>query len=179
MNRRKPKKILTQSNGLPIYQLYIWIHDIHPIIWRRILVYADSTIADLHYTLQIAFGWEDLHLNMFHIHGQQYGVYHDGGISFMTDPKRVKLSDFNFYHNERFRYEYDFGAGWVHEIRVEAFLEKNDKYSYPYCQQGHCKAPPAAILNLTFHPVFGLAGGIGSKLCSMNAISASQLSKHR
>ena len=36
-----------------------------------------------------------------------------------------------------------------------------------------------AILNLTFHPVFGLAGGIGSKLCSMNAISASQLSKHR
>jgi galactose mutarotase-like enzyme len=37
----------------------------------------------------------------------------------------------------------------------------------------------AAILNLTFHPVFGLAGGIGSKLCSMNAISASQLSKHR
>jgi hypothetical protein len=38
---------------------------------------------------------------------------------------------------------------------------------------------PSAILNLTFHPVFGLAGGIGSKLCSMNAISASQLSKHR
>ena len=102
MNKRKPKKILTQSNGLPIYQLYIWIHDIHPIIWRRILVYADSTIADLHYTLQIAFGWEDLHLNMFHIHGQQYGVYHDGGISFMTNPKFVKLSDFNFYHNERF-----------------------------------------------------------------------------
>ena len=142
MNKRKPKKILTQSNGLPIYQLYIWIHDIHPIIWRRILVCADSTIEDLHYTLQIAFGWEDLHLNVFHIHGQQYGVYHDGGISFMTDPKRVKLSDFNFYHNERFRYEYDFGAGWVHEIRVEAFLETNDKYSYPYCQQGQCKAPP-------------------------------------
>ncbi|MBK8325721.1 MAG: plasmid pRiA4b ORF-3 family protein, partial [Moraxellaceae bacterium] len=54
----------------------------------------------------------------------------------MTNPKFVKLSDFNFYHNERFRYEYDFGAGWVHEIRVEAFLEKNDKYSYPYCLQG-------------------------------------------
>ncbi|MBK7301403.1 MAG: ISAs1 family transposase [Moraxellaceae bacterium] len=35
-------------------------------------------------------------------------------------------------------------------------------------------ARDTAILNLTFHPVFGLAGGIGSKLCSMNAISASQ-----
>ena len=54
MNKRKPKKILPQSSGLPIYQLYIWIHDIHPIIWRRILVCADSTIEDLHYTLQIA-----------------------------------------------------------------------------------------------------------------------------
>ena len=60
----------------------------------------------------------------------------------MTNPKFVKLSDFNFYHNERFRYEYDFGAGWVHEIRVEAFLEKNDKYSYPYCLSGQHKAPP-------------------------------------
>ena len=60
----------------------------------------------------------------------------------MTDPKLVKLSNFNFYHNERFRYQYDFGAGWVHEIRIEAFLEKNDKYSYPYCQSGQRKAPP-------------------------------------
>ena len=60
----------------------------------------------------------------------------------MTDPKLVKLSDFNFYHNERFRYQYDFGAGWVHEIRIEAFLEKNDKYSYPYCLSGQHKAPP-------------------------------------
>lgn len=44
---------------------------------------------------------------------------------------------------------------------------------------GNVEHQAPAILNLTFHPVFGLAGGIGSKLCSMNAISASQLSKHR
>jgi len=27
------------------------------MIWRRLWVRSDSTIADLHYTLQIAFGW--------------------------------------------------------------------------------------------------------------------------
>jgi hypothetical protein len=36
-------------------------------IWRRLLVRSDSTITDLHYILQIGFGWSDEHLNRFHI----------------------------------------------------------------------------------------------------------------
>ena len=71
-------------------------------------------------TLQIAFGWSDAHLNLFHIHGQDYGVYHDGGISFSTNPNQVRLRDFKFRINERFSYEYDFGDCWQHEVRVEA-----------------------------------------------------------
>ena len=51
-----------------IYQFHVWIRQISPMIWRRLLVRSDSSIADLHYTLQIAFGWSDEHLNMFHIH---------------------------------------------------------------------------------------------------------------
>jgi len=53
-----------------IYQFHVWIRQISPMIWRRLLVRSDSSIADLHYTLQIAFGWSDEHLNMFHIHAQ-------------------------------------------------------------------------------------------------------------
>jgi hypothetical protein len=40
------------------------------MIWRRLLVGSDSSIADLHHTLQIAFGWSDSHLHRFHIHGR-------------------------------------------------------------------------------------------------------------
>ena len=69
------------------------------MIWRRLLVRSDSTITDLHYILQIAFGWSDGHLNRFHIHGQDYGVYHDGGIGFSTDPEHVQLGDFRFRVN--------------------------------------------------------------------------------
>jgi Plasmid pRiA4b ORF-3-like protein len=36
-----------------------------PMIWRRLLVRSDSTIADQHYTLQTAFGWSDEHLHRF------------------------------------------------------------------------------------------------------------------
>jgi acyl-CoA thioesterase FadM len=57
---------------------------------------------------------------------------------------------------------------------MDAFAHVNNIVYYRYFESVR-----TAILNLTFHPVFGLAGGIGSKLCSMNAISASQLSKHR
>lgn len=64
----------------PIYQLKVWLQGISPMVWRRLLVRSDSTIADLHYTLQIAMGWSDVHLNRFHIHGQDFGVYHDGVI---------------------------------------------------------------------------------------------------
>jgi hypothetical protein len=33
------------------------------MIWRRFLIRSDSTLTDLHNTLQIAFGWSDFHLH--------------------------------------------------------------------------------------------------------------------
>jgi Plasmid pRiA4b ORF-3-like protein len=44
-----------------------WIRDINPLLWRRFLVQADSTLADLHWVFQIAFGWTDGHLHRFRI----------------------------------------------------------------------------------------------------------------
>lgn len=65
-----------------VYQLKVWIQGMSPMVWRRLLVRSDSTIANLHYTIQIAIGWSDTHLNRFHIHGKDYGVYHIGGMDF-------------------------------------------------------------------------------------------------
>jgi hypothetical protein len=72
--------------GIEAYRLHVWIREISTMIWRRLLVRSDGAIADLHYTLQIAFDWSDNHLNLFHIHGREYGAYHDGGVSFSTNP---------------------------------------------------------------------------------------------
>jgi hypothetical protein len=92
------------------------------MIWRRLLVRSDATIADLHYVLQIALGWTDSHLHRFRIRGQDYGVWHLGGPFFSTDARHVRLSDFCFRINERFLYEYDFGDRWQREVRVERHL---------------------------------------------------------
>ena len=85
-----------------IYQFNVWLRGVSPLIWRWLLVRSDQTIADLHYALQLAFGWSDSHLNTFRIHGRDFGVYHSGGPVFDQDATQVRLADFHFRLGERF-----------------------------------------------------------------------------
>jgi Plasmid pRiA4b ORF-3-like protein len=155
------------SEGAPpvaVYQLHVWLRGISPMIWRRLLVRSDTTIAELHDVLQIAMGWADEHLHRFVIHGKAYGVAQPGGISFADDPTGVRLADFGFRPRERFRYEYDFGDGWEHVVRVERILAPDAdgaRGGYPVCVGGARACPPEdcggswAYLELRqrFHPV--------------------------
>jgi len=84
------------DDSVEIYQIRIWIKGISPMIWRRLLIKNNSTIADLHHSIQIAMGWDDEHLNQFIIRGKSYGVYHDGGMSFSDNARKVYLSTFQF-----------------------------------------------------------------------------------
>jgi hypothetical protein len=95
-----------------VYQVHVWIRHISPMIWRRLLLCADSTLANLHDVLQIAFGWSDSHLHRFRIHGRDHGVNRVGGLSFSREARAVRLADCQFRLNEWFLYEYDFGDGW-------------------------------------------------------------------
>jgi hypothetical protein len=112
------------------------------MIWRWLLVHSDNRIADLHHFIQIAMGWEALHLHRFIIHAQEYGIYRCGGIGFHSDAYQVRLHHFGFRRNEKFRYDYDFGDDWQYEIRVEAILPVEDKQVYPMCIAGKWAAPP-------------------------------------
>jgi hypothetical protein len=125
-----------------IYQLRAVLLGISPIIWRRFLVRDDSTIADLHCTLQTAFGWSDDHLHRFLIHGKQYGVAYLDGLTFRDDPRLIKLSDLSLHVKEKFLYEYDFIGQWRHLIRVEAILPSESDQCYPVCIGGKRAAPP-------------------------------------
>ncbi len=106
------------------------------MIWRCLLVCGDSTIADLHYLIQIAVGWSDGHLHQFRIHGKRYGIARIGGILFSNDPNDVRLKDLRLRNNERFVYEYDFTDNWQHLIRVEAILAPEPHRRYPVCIDG-------------------------------------------
>ena len=78
------------TSSLSVYRLRVVLRGVSPLIWRRLLVRSDSSIADLHYTLQVAFGWSDEHLNRFVVHGREYGVAHPGGLWFRDDPDEVQ-----------------------------------------------------------------------------------------
>src|SRR3954447_8756212 len=97
-----------------IYLLHLWICQISPMIGRRLLVRSDSTLATLHDTIQIAFGWTDSHLHRFRIHGRNHGISRIGGLSFSRDARQVRLADFRFRPNERFFFEYDLRDSWQH-----------------------------------------------------------------
>jgi hypothetical protein len=125
-----------------VYQIHAWIRHISPMIGRRLLVRTDSTLAVLHDVLQIAFGWSDFHLHRFRIHGRDYGVSRVGGLGFSHDARAVRLADFQFRPNEWFFYEYDFGDGWQHVVRVERRLTEEPRRTYPICVGGQRAAPP-------------------------------------
>ena len=87
------------------------LRGISPLIGRRLLVRSGSTLANLHEVLQVAFGWEDVHLNRFEIRGREYSVYRDGDGTMGIDAEDVRLCDLHLRRLERFDYECVFGDG--------------------------------------------------------------------
>jgi hypothetical protein len=125
----------TPATPLSIYQLRVVLRGISPLIWRRVLVHSETTLAHLHTILQILFTWSDEHLHSFHIHGREYG-------SSGAPTHGVLLRELCLHRGERFRYVYDFGAYWECEIRLEALLPLAPRRVYPECIGGKRAAPP-------------------------------------
>lgn len=89
-----------------IYHLKVHIPGISPKVYRRFKVEGSTNILQLHHILQVIMGWEDLHLNRFHIWGVDYGVYHYGGKWFRDDPWRITLDSLELNKGDSFLYEY-------------------------------------------------------------------------
>jgi len=113
-----------------------------PADLARLLVTSETTIAELHATIQIAFGWSDCHLYQFVRDGKHYGIAYLGGVSFADNPDQVCLVDFRFRAGERFSYEYNFHVPWRHEIRVEQIVSPAPDQRYPICSGGARAVPP-------------------------------------
>ena len=85
------------------YQLKIGVKKISPMIWRRVQVRSDTSLVALHSYLQILMKWEDIYLHQFNIRGVMY-----------SGNEKKRLSDFEFYINERFTYEYNFFGDFLY-----------------------------------------------------------------
>ena len=128
-----------KSSELPgaILQLKVRLLGISPMIWRRILVPESVSLRELHGVVQLAMGWEGIHLFEFAVRGVRYVGPDLCGAS--TD---VALSDLRFRRNAKFRYVYDMFCEWEHEIRVEERLCADAGKRYPRCIGGAGACPP-------------------------------------
>jgi len=132
----------TESAAASVYQLRVVVAGVSPLIWRRLLVSATTTIAELHAVLQAAFGWSGHHLHRFAIHGREYGISYVGGPGFRDDAHRVALTDLGLRATERFAYHYDFTDDWRLDLRVEQIMAAQADRSYPRCTGGRRAGPP-------------------------------------
>jgi len=133
--------VTNKTEPVEAYQLRVCLRKISPLIWRRLLMRNDSTIADLHHTLQIVMNWHDDYLHHFRIRSKRYGIAKIGSFGFMDDAYRVGLDRFNFHSRERFLYTYNYYDNWQLEIRLESRLPVDDQQSYPVCLAGKRAAP--------------------------------------
>ncbi len=130
-----------------VYQFKIKLLGIRPPVWRRIQV-SDCTLDKLHEHIQTAIGWTNSHLHQFEINRRQFGnprLLNDGfEDSELVDSTTTLLSAILPRTGKRFafKYEYDFGDGWEHEVLFEGSPPVDPRAKYPLCVEGERACPP-------------------------------------
>ena len=130
---------MSQSDqSVKAYQLRIVLRRTSPHLWRRVVVGSDSTLGQLHQTLQALFGWTDSHPHRFVLRGRSFGATATASAAALMTPE-VRLSEFKLLLKERCFYDYRFHdvdvPVWRHEIRFEKALVA-DPERVPCCLGG-------------------------------------------
>ena len=130
-------------------QLKISLKNSTPPIWRRVLVKSSISFYELHYTIQIAMGWENYHLYDFQIGNYRIGIIDEdfndpeSGSSDVIDATQITLEEvLSKGEVKSFTYEYDFGDGWIHSVVVEKTMPLDPDTYYPVCIKGKLNCPP-------------------------------------
>ena len=123
-----------------VLQFKVWLMGVSPMIWRRLQVPPEMTLRELHGTLQVAMGWENLHLYQFVLRAKRYGSWQLSAAS-----PDVTLEDLKLCRRARFVYEYDLNVPWRHELRLEDRVARAPQRSYPFCVQGHAPCLPEEV----------------------------------
>ncbi|MGD8368952.1 MAG: DUF1841 family protein [Desulfobacterales bacterium] len=133
-----------------LYRLRIELEDITPRIWRRILVPASASFADLHAAVQGAMGWADAHLHRFEVRDPNTGqkmffgrpLEQDGWEDNVLPGWQYGIVDFIDPDRPDCRYVYDYGDNWRHRIVLEAVVAAEPEKTYPVCIGGERACPP-------------------------------------
>ena len=130
-----------QPPGQSVVQLRVQLAEVHPPVWRRLVVPGSVRLAKLHSVLQAAMGWTDSHLHSFRIGDELYGMQFDEHPEDEIDEKTVTVLRALSGHR-RFFYDYDFGDSWEHEVVVESMSTTPTGLKFAVCVDGQNACPP-------------------------------------
>ena len=134
------------SDPVRIYQLKIALPYIKPAIWRRLEVAGDMTFAALHAAIQRAMGWEDYHLWAFYVEKTEVSPTSEQmdfpGVPRAQPADGTTLDQMLAGRRIKFRYVYDMGDDWLHEVKVEKVFASEPNVAYPRCTGGERACPP-------------------------------------
>jgi hypothetical protein len=108
------------ENKVSAVQLSARLRGVSPPVTRRLLITEQASLAQLHATLQVAFGWSDEHLYSFQIRGWQFGDPARAIELALAGGVDLPLAAFIFEINETFRYQYNLFVPWEIDCRMES-----------------------------------------------------------
>lgn len=113
-------------------QLKVTLKHRSPPIWRTVLMPATATLPTLHRVIQILYGWDGDHLHAFRV---RHATYSDpsSNLEEASDETQVRVRDALAAGGGKIVYEYDFGAGWTHEVALQRKLPRDPVAVYPVC----------------------------------------------
>jgi len=124
-----------------IYQIKVTLRHINPLIWRRTQVVGDTRLGQLHHILQIVMGWTNSHMHGFRVGRDNYGALDPDFPDDVKDERNVRL-DTVAKQGSTLIYDYDFGDGWEHELKIEKVVDPDPAARYPVCLAGQRACPP-------------------------------------
>ena len=86
-------------------QVKVWLLGISPMVWRRLLVRSTCTLRELHGVIQVAMGWEGIHLYQFCLRTRRYG-----SSELSASSPEVTVAALRLRKGARFTYEYDLNS---------------------------------------------------------------------
>ena len=135
--------------------LRIELLEVVPLVWRRVLVPDNSTLASLHHYLQWVMGWTDSHAHEFEVGAglvaPDWWIREAGSdeeASRYRDERRVSVAAVVSELGPRgeFEYRYDMGDGWEHRIVIEsAPASRLGDLPLPVCVAGENACPPEDV----------------------------------
>jgi Plasmid pRiA4b ORF-3-like protein len=120
-----------------VYSLRIVLDGSKPPIWRRVIV-KSLNLQELHRVVQVAMGWEDMHLHGFDIRKIRVPLVGDGA---PINERAISIAQLFAAKIKTFAYTYDFGDSWKHTIAIEKTLPAETYVCYPRCLDGKGACP--------------------------------------